>query len=153
MLTLILFAALMITASVSMLRKSGQSKEDSKNRSSFATLSIYGIATGLITGFLGAGGGFLLIPAMVLILRLPMKTAIGTSLLIIALNSLVGFVADAGHYEMNWGLLFAVSGVAIAGLFLGESLSRKIDGERLKKGFAWFVLLIGVFIIMREAFS
>lgn len=151
-LTLILFAALMIVASVSMLKKSDQTSASLKSTSSFVTLSTYGVATGLITGFLGAGGGFLLIPALVLVLRLPMKTAIGTSLLIIALNSLVGFVADAGHYETNWDLLIAVSSIAIAGVFIGELLSRKIDGERLKKAFGWFVLVMGIFIIIREAF-
>ena len=88
-----------------MLKRIDKANVNIKTTNSFATLSSYGVATGSITGFLGAGGGFLLIPALVLILRLPMKTAIGTSLLIIALNSLVGFVADAGHYEMDWGLL------------------------------------------------
>jgi uncharacterized membrane protein YfcA len=143
----------MIVASVSMLKRIDRANVDIKTRNSFATLSSYGVATGLITGFLGAGGGFLLIPALVLMLRLPMKTAIGTSLLIIALNSLVGFVADAGHYEMDWALLSAITGIAIVGLFVGESLSRKIDGDRLKKGFGWFVLLMGVFIITREIFK
>jgi uncharacterized membrane protein YfcA len=143
----------MIVASVSMLKRNEQPNGNSKKTSSFATLSGYGIATGLITGFLGAGGGFLLIPALVLILRLPMKTAIGTSLLIIALNSLIGFIADAGHFEMNWGLLSAITGIAIVGLLIGEFFSRKIDGDRLKKGFGWFVLLMGVFIITREIFQ
>ena len=99
---------------------------------------------------MGAGGGFLLIPALVLVLRLPMKAAIGTSLFIIALNSLIGFVADAGHYELNWGLLLAVSAFAIVGLFFGELLGRKIHGEKLKKGFGWFVLIMGIFIITKE---
>lgn len=152
-LTLILFATLMVLASMSMIKEGDQSKAIPKSRNSIVMLSLYGIATGLITGFLGAGGGFLLIPALVLIVGLPMKTAVGTSLLIIALNSLMGFVADAGQYNANWPLLITISGIAIAGVFLGELLSRKIDGEQLKKGFGWFVLLMGIFIIIREVLN
>ncbi|HYK54882.1 MAG TPA: sulfite exporter TauE/SafE family protein, partial [Flavisolibacter sp.] len=110
----------------------------------------YGIGIGLITGFLGAGGGFLLIPALVLVLRLPMKKAIGTSLFIIALNSLIGFIGDAGHYTINWALLLAVSGIAIAGVFIGGRLGMKIQGAKLKTSFGWFVLLMGIYILVKE---
>ena len=149
-LTMVLFAVLMLVASLSMIR--GGTKEDSvsPHHSSMVLLSVYGIGIGLITGFLGAGGGFLLIPALVILLRLPMKKAVGTSLLIIALNSLVGFLGDIGHYDTDWGLLLSVSLIAISGVFIGGKLHKKIAGDSLKKGFGWFVLLMGLYIIVRE---
>lgn len=152
LLTMILFAALMLFASLSMIR-TGKQKENPavKNKGTFI-LFLYGIGIGLITGFLGAGGGFLLIPALVLVLRLPMKKAIGTSLFIIALNSLIGFMGDAGHYTINWALLLGVSGVAIAGVFIGGRLGMKIQGTKLKTGFGWFVLLMGIYILVKEIF-
>lgn len=146
-LTMILFAILMLIASISMIRRAPAKRQAAPG---IATLPLYGIAIGLVTGFLGAGGGFLLIPALVLVLHLPMKKAVGTSLLIIALNSFVGFAGDAGHYPMNWALLITISSIAIAGVFVGGILSKKIPPEKLKTGFGWFILLVGVFIIIRE---
>ena len=150
LLTMVLFAVLMLLASLSMIR--GRTKEEavSPHGSHMLLLSLYGTGIGLITGFLGAGGGFLLIPALVILLRLPMKKAVGTSLLIIALNSLVGFVGDIGQYHTDWGLLLPVSLIAISGVFIGGRLSKKIAGDSLKKGFGWFVLLMGLYIIIRE---
>src|SRR4029078_5159315 len=113
---------------------------------------IYGILIGLATGFLGAGGGFLLIPALVLILKIPMKQAVGTSLLIIALNSFVGFTGDIGHFTFNWKFLTIITLVAIAGIFVGGFLAKKIDGEKLKKAFGWFILVMGVYILVKEIF-
>jgi len=113
-------------------------------------LIIYGIGIGLVTGFLGAGGGFLLIPALVLLLGLQMKEAIGTSLFIIALNSLIGFVGDLGHFTFDWFFLLIITTIAIIGIFIGGLIGRKIKGEKLKKGFGWFVLVMGLYIISRE---
>ena len=110
----------------------------------------YGIAIGLATGILGAGGGFLLIPALVLFVGLPMKRAIGTSLLIIALNSLIGFTGDLGHFNIDWLFLGKITAIAIAGIFIGGYLGKKIDGSKLKKGFGWFVLAMGIYIIIKE---
>jgi uncharacterized protein len=107
----------------------------------------------LATGFLGAGGGFLLIPALALVLKMPMKEAVGTSLLIIALNSLVGFAGDIGHYTINRTLLLMITAVAVIGLFIGGALSKKTDGEQLKKAFGWFVLIMGIYILIKEVFS
>ncbi|HJW17832.1 MAG TPA: sulfite exporter TauE/SafE family protein, partial [Flavisolibacter sp.] len=104
MLTMVLFAVLMLVASISMIRnkKVAAEQEEDKENFKFGKLVIYGITIGLVTGFLGAGGGFLLIPALVLLLKLPMKKAIGTSLMIIALNSLIGFTGDIGHFTIDW---------------------------------------------------
>ncbi len=149
-LTMVLFAVLMMIASVSMISKEHPEVIAGSNKINFAKLIAYGISIGLITGFLGAGGGFLLIPALVFLLHIPMKKAIGTSLLIIAMNSLAGFIGDAGHFETNWIFLLIISAIAIAGVFIGGLLGRSIHGTHLKKGFGWFILLMGVYIIIKE---
>lgn len=152
LLTMVLFAVLMLLASFSMIRNKNVAAEEEEcpDCIRFSKLVFYGIAIGLVTGLLGAGGGFLLIPALVLLLKLPMKKAIGTSLLIIALNSLVGFTGDLGHFAINWTFLLTVTAIAIAGIFIGGALSKKIPGEKLKKAFGWFVLVMGVYIILKE---
>lgn len=150
--TMVLFAILMLLASVSMIKTRMVGNAPVKSKKNTGILLLYGVGIGLVTGFLGAGGGFLLIPVLVLVVGLPMKKAIGTSLLIIAMNSLIGFIGDTGHYHTNWLLLAAISGIAIAGVLLGNELGKKIHGEKLKKGFGWFVLVIGIYIIVKEIF-
>ncbi|RYG50637.1 MAG: sulfite exporter TauE/SafE family protein [Chitinophagaceae bacterium] len=152
LLTMVMFAILMILASLAMLRGRKESVHTLIRHHNYLQLTLYGIGIGLVTGFLGAGGGFILIPALVLLLRLPMKTAVGTSLLIIAMNSLSGFIADAGQYEVRWPLLLTISAIAIAGVITGGLLSTKIEGNKLKKGFAWFILLVAIYILARELF-
>ena len=100
----------------------------------------------------GCCGGFLIIPALVLLSKLPMKQAVGTSLLIIAAKSLIGFTGDLSHTAMDWKLLLIVTALAIAGIFIGDRLSKKIDGDSLKKGFGWFVLVMGIYIIVQQLF-
>ena len=154
MLTMVLFAILMLASSIRMITNknaaypSGQI--DSDEPLQLYKLILYGVAIGLATGFLGAGGGFLLIPALVLLIKMPMKVAIGTSLLIIALNSLVGFTGDIGHFKINWKFLVLITSIATAGVFIGGFLARKIDGDKLKKTFGWFVLVMGIYIIIKE---
>ncbi len=151
-LTMVLFGVLMLLASISMIKKPQTTlpEQECNDCIKFFKLVGYGIAIGLVTGLLGAGGGFLLIPALVFLLKLPMKKAIGTSLLIIALNSLMGFAGDLGHFDIQWSFLITITLLAIGGIFLGGLLSKKIPGEKLKKGFGWFVLLMGIYIITRE---
>lgn len=152
---MVLFAILMVAASLSMIKSK---KEETSNitvenkKKDLPKLLSYGIAIGFATGFLGAGGGFLLIPTLVLLVKLPMKKAIGTSLFIIALNSLIGFTGDLGHFTIDWFFLFKITGIAIAGIFIGGFISKKISGEKLKKVFGWFVLVMGVYIIVKEVF-
>ncbi len=152
---MVLFAILMVAASLSMIKSK---KEETNNitvenkKINLPKLLSYGIAIGLATGFLGAGGGFLLIPTLVLLVKLPMKEAIGTSLFIIALNSLIGFTGDLGHFTIDWFFLFKITCIAIAGIFIGGFISKKISGDKLKKGFGWFVLVMGIYIIVKEVF-
>lgn len=152
-LTMILFAVLMLISAWSMLKKSsspGKGTTAVRTVKDYIQLAVFGIGIGCVTGFLGAGGGFLIIPALVLLLKLPMKEAVGTSLFIIAINSLVGFSGDLGHYEMNWLFLFCITLIASAGIIIGTQLSRKIPSEKLKRGFGWFVLVMGSYIILQE---
>ncbi len=153
LLTMILFAILMLIASLSMMKsKTAEDKIELKanNPVDLPKLLAFGVGIGLATGILGAGGGFLLIPTLVLLVKLPMKQAIGTSLLIIALNSLVGFTGDIGHFNIDWFFLIKVTSIAIFGIFIGGLISKKISGEKLKKGFGWFVLFMGIYIIIKE---
>lgn len=146
LLIMVLFGLLMLLASINMIRSTPINLQEQKCKNTFQSSKLfsYGIAIGLITGFLGAGGGFLLIPALLFLLKLPMKKAIGTSLLIIALNSLIGFTGDLGHFDIQWKFLLLVTAIAITGLFIGNYFSKKISGEKLKKGFGWFVLVMGI---------
>jgi uncharacterized protein len=109
---------------------------------------------GCITGLVGAGGGFLIIPALVLTARLRMKEAIGTSLIIIALNSLVGFMSDLNaHALIDWKFLLFFTTAAVAGILVGSSFSQRISNERLRPAFGYFVLIMGCYIIIREVLS
>lgn len=111
-----------------------------------------GAVVGVLTGLVGAGGGFLIIPALVIFSKLPMKQAVGTSLVIIAAKSLIGFLGDAGQQLINWKLLIFVTLLAIAGTFIGNWLSKKVPEEKLKRGFGWFVLVLGIYIMVKELF-
>ncbi len=151
---MLLFAILMIAASFSMIR-SKSSKEtitEDGQKFNYPLILLEGALVGMLTGLVGAGGGFLIIPALVMLSKLPMKQAVGTSLLIIAAKSLIGFTGDLGNSTMNWTLLLSVSALAIAGIFLGDRLSKRIDGNQLKKGFGWFVLVMGLYIIVQQLF-
>ena len=111
-----------------------------------------GTVVGVLTGIVGAGGGFLIIPALVLFAKLPMKKAIGTSLLIIALKSLIGFTGDLqrNDLDIDWVLLLSVTSFAVVGIFVGIYLAKFNNDDSLKKGFGWFVLLMAVYIILKQ---
>ena len=155
MLMMLLFAILMVAASVSMIREGKSSNGNGEPQPqvfNYPLIMLEGLVVGLLTGLVGAGGGFLIIPALVVLSKLPMKQAVGTSLLIIAAKSLIGFTGDLSEYSMDWPLLATVSAIAVAGIFAGNALSKKVDGNRLKKGFGWFVLVMGIYILIKEGF-
>lgn len=150
LLLMLLFAILMVAASVSMIRDAKPAAPKTEGGYRYGLILLEGAVVGTLTGLVGAGGGFLIIPALVLLTGLPMKMAVGTSLLIIAAKSLIGFTGDLGHLAIDWPMLLSVSGIAIAGIFGGNYLSRSIDGSKLKKAFGWFVLVMGIFILAKE---
>jgi uncharacterized membrane protein YfcA len=151
---MLLFAILMVAASVSMIRD--KKKEETESTAprvfNYPMILLEGTVVGVLTGLVGAGGGFLIIPALVMLSKLPMKQAVGTSLLIIAAKSLIGFTGDVleNSKNMDWTLLGVVTALAVTGIFIGNQLSKKIDGAALKKGFGWFVLVMGLYIIIKE---
>ncbi len=149
---MLFFAIIMFLAAISMIRSrnSDKTEETESKLSSIPLIVLEGLGVGLITGAVGAGGGFLIIPALVLLAKLPMKKAVATSLLIIAVKSLIGFIGDVENLEMDWNFLLLFTGISIIGVFIGIWLSRYIPGQKLKKGFGWFVLFMGIFIVIRE---
>lgn len=146
-----LFAVLMIAASYSMIKKSKETTITATE--SKLEVIIIGTLVGIVTGFLGAGGGFLIIPALLFFTGINMKQAVGTSLLIIAFNSLFGFLGDVVNgVNINYTFLLTIVAFATVGIFIGTMLSKKIDGAKLKPAFGWFVLVMGIYIITKELF-
>ena len=148
---LVMFAVLMLFSSLKMIfgNKKIETITDSPR---YHLLVTQGIAVGMITGMIGAGGGFLIVPALVMLLNLEMKKAIGTSMLIISMNSILGFISSEKIAEINWEFLLIFTAIAVIGMFLGILISKKIDGKKLKPIFGWFVLSMGIYIILKEVF-
>lgn len=157
---MLLFALLILSSSISMIRKrryshASQAKWDNFSRTPFGKpfVVILGILVGIITGFVGAGGGFIIVPVLMFFMRLNFKKAIGTSLCIIAINSLVGFAGNASTLQINWTFLFYISAISVTGILLGSRLATKIHAKRLKTAFGWFTLLVGLFVFVKESFA
>lgn len=153
-LILILFALLMIFASLTMIRKTSVQKKASEIRKGFFPLIFAeGFLVGGLTGLVGAGGGFMMIPALVILAGLPMKTAVGTSLLVIAAKSLPGFFSDPGVHGTDWMFLGQLSVCAFVGIFIGSILGKRVSSELLKPMFGYLILLMGSFILIQQSFS
>lgn len=151
-LLMVLFAVLMIIAAFGMIRKSKSQHEEKVENQKFnyPLILVEGLVVGLLTGLVGAGGGFLIIPALVVLSKLPMKEAVGTSLVIIAAKSIIGFLGESRETIIDWYFLITISVFAIIGIFIGTALSKKLNGEKLKPAFGWFVLIMGVYILFHE---
>lgn len=151
---LVLFALFMLAAAASMIRPPKVIRKDEyaeTRRYRYVLILLTGAAVGIIVGLLAAGGGFLIIPALVILANLPMKRAVGTSLVLIFINSVIGFSSElATGAEPDWGLLLRFSAFAVGGIGIGLWLSRRIAGTRLRPLFGWFVLITGIFIITKE---
>lgn len=168
---MLLFSGLMVFASISMIRQdkksngtadenidqdilgeNGKPVKSEEPKFNYGGILAEGAVVGTLTGLVGAGGGFLIIPALVLFSKLDMKLAVGTSLLIIAAKSLFGFIGDIYNYEIDWAFLGVFSSLSIVGIFLGSFLSTKVQADKLKTAFGWFVLVMGVYIFGKELF-
>jgi uncharacterized membrane protein YfcA len=149
---MVFFALIMLAASYSMItaKKCVDCDEDEPVVFNFPMIALEGSVVGVITGIVGAGGGFLIIPALVILAKLPMKMAVGTSLLIIAAKSLIGFLGDLSSQTIDWQMLLIFTSLSIVGIFIGSALSKKINEKILKTGFGWFVLVMGIYIITKE---
>ena len=152
-LMMLVFAVMMIAASYSMIKKDKKQPNENEGDQKFnyPIILVEGTIVGILTGLVGAGGGFLIIPALVFFTGLTMKEAVGTSLLIIAFNSLFGFLGDViNGVNIDYLFLISVAFFALIGIFIGTFLSKKIDGSKLKPAFGWFVLVMGIYIIIKE---
>lgn len=147
---MLLFSILMILASIPMIR--GQKERAGAKRPRPGILMFFGAIVGTISGMVGAGGGFLIIPALSIFMKVPIKTAMATSIMIIAINSLAGFAAEMFNpaLRFDWKFLLIFTTIAAAGLLTGLYLAKHIQAEKLRKAFGIFVLGIGVFILVTE---
>lgn len=146
---MVFFAVIMVLAAISMLKKKKEVVETAENIA-ISTLLFQTFTIGIIIGLVGAGGGFLIIPSLLLFAKLPMKKAVGTSLFIIAMNSLIGFLGDVQTITIDWKFLSSFTGISIVGIFIGIYLNKYINETQLKKGFAYFVLFMATFILVKE---
>ena len=146
---MLFFAVIMIFGALSVLKKKSQNTNNEEKRN----LILIGIQTftiGIIIGLVGAGGGFLIIPSLILFAKLPIRKAVGTSLFIIAMNSLVGFIGDVQNLVIDWTFLLTFSAVSVVGIFIGMYLTKYTNESQLKKIFAYFVLLMATIILLKE---
>lgn len=149
---LTLFAVVMLAASVSMFRPARQeSAQPARVRLPFVVASAAGV--GVLTGAVGVGGGFLIVPALVLFGGLAMKQAVGTSLLVIAMNSVSGFLAYAGDVRIDWRFTLLFTGLAVAGVFAGSALAHYVSPAQLRRGFAIFLIAVATFVLVQSAIA
>lgn len=151
-LLMILFAILMLFSATSMLKKPKtiETQISSHLNYNYPLILLEGTLVGILTGLVGAGGGFLIIPALVLFSNLPIKQAIGTSLVIIASKSLIGFAGEIPSISVNWLFLVSLTGLASLGILIGLLVSKRIQADKLKPFFGWFLLGMGFYILMKE---
>lgn len=147
---MVLFALLILFSSIYILKDKQEKKSREFAGVSISRLVFWGMAIGLITGFLGAGGGFLIVPVLMVLFQTPIRVAAGTSLAIIAANTLLGWLGDWGNVEFDWGLLGMLLVITLAGLALGMTLSKKMNGKKLSRAFGWFLLLMAIIILLLE---
>ena len=152
MFILLLFAVLMLWSSIKMIKKDTSIKKIVRHEINYTLLVSQGLLVGIIMGFIGAGGGFLIVPALVMLFGMNMREAVSTSLFIITINSAVGFISSLDKIKIDWPFLLLFSGLSIIGIFIGMLISKKINGRALKPLFGWIVLIMGLWIIIKELF-
>lgn len=151
---MIFFAIVMLLASFSMIsgRKAVSTSEVKHIKYNYPLIALEGTVIGVFSGIVGAGGGFLIIPTLVLLAKLPMKKAVGTSLCVVAVNSLFGFVGDLSNFQIDWKFLLLFTGISILGILLGSYLSKFISSHKLKRSFGYFTLIMAFYIVYKELF-
>jgi uncharacterized membrane protein YfcA len=150
---LILFAVLMLVTAIAMLRGKKEGKESEATAAKslpIPKIALEGLVVGGVTGMVGAGGGFLVVPALVLLGGLPMRQAIGTSLLVISMKSFAGYAGYAGHVETDMALVLPFVAASVVGTVIGTQAARVIEAAKLRTAFAWFVLVMGVFLLAQK---
>jgi len=151
---MVFFALLMLFAAISMIRKKKETDatREESHKLNYFLIFTEGAIVGVLTGIVGAGGGFLIIPALVILAKQPMKVAVATSLMIIACKSLFGFLGDLGQQNIDWQFLLSFTSLAIVGIFIGIYFSKFFKGASLKVAFGWFVIAMSAYIFIKEVF-
>jgi uncharacterized membrane protein YfcA len=149
-LILFVFATLIIVSSLLMIRRKSPNKDSVQGGAHTFVVILAGLLIGLFSGFAGIGGGFLILPALVLLLGLQFSTAVGTTLLIITVNSLLGFTGDVMNQAIDWLFLFSITSLAVLGIFVGDTLNEFVSANQLKKSFGWVTIGAGVMILITE---
>ncbi|MFN3969392.1 sulfite exporter TauE/SafE family protein [Flavobacterium sp.] len=148
---MLIFAVVMLKAAISMLKESKVIVKVEPQNKYWLILQLF--LVGILIGLIGAGGGFLIIPALMKLAKLPIRKAIGTSLLIITINSLIGFLGDLQTSDIDWSFLLLFTSLSVIGIFIGLYIQKYLNEKRLKKIFGFFVLAMAVVIIYKEVFS
>jgi len=152
-LLMLVFAGLMLAASISMIRKK-KANTISDFSANYKKLVIQSLMVGVITGFVGVGGGFLIIPSLVIFAGLPMKKAVGTSLMVMTISSLLGVLGDVSRHEpLNYTFLMIFSVFAVVGILAGSYFTKYVDDAKLKPAFGWFVLVMGLFVLVTTLYK
>ena len=146
---MLLFAIIMFLAAFFMIKGRTETNSNKEIKYNIPLLTIDGLIIGILTGLVGAGGGFLIIPALVFFAKLPMRKAVATSLMIIAIKSLIGFTGDLGQLQIDWILLLSFTTISVIGIFIGIYFNQFINEKQLKKGFGFFVITISIAIIIK----
>ncbi|WP_417860150.1 sulfite exporter TauE/SafE family protein [Winogradskyella sediminis] len=153
---MLLFAIIMLLAGWSMIKSKVINSDDTINNfdnTHYFAIGTQAIGIGALAGLVGAGGGFLIVPALVLLVKLPIKKAISTSLFIIAIQSLIGFLGDINKTtNIDWTFLVTFTVISIVGIFIGLALSKKISPKKLKRGFGYFTIIMAIYIMFKELF-
>lgn len=150
MFILIIFAILMLVSAIKMIRKKERQGIRKSDEPNYTLLFSQGLLVGILTGFIGAGGGFLIVPALVMLLGIGMKEAVATSLSIIAVNSMIGFASSLDKIDADWKFLLTFTLLSVVGILVGVRISKISEGRKLKPLFGWFVLVMAIWIIINE---
>tara|TARA_Y100000385_G_scaffold35121_1_gene33037 strand:- start:1052 stop:1852 length:801 start_codon:yes stop_codon:yes gene_type:complete len=151
---MLFFALLIYFAGIAMIKKRVDKSQNQRRKSKYdkVLILIEGAVVGVVTGLVGAGGGFIIIPVLVLFSKLNMKNAIATSLVIISIKSLIGFIGDIENHIIDWEFLIMFSLISILGIYIGQAIGLKIDGNKLKKGFGYFVIVVAICVAVKEIY-
>lgn len=149
---LVAFGAMMLVTAVAMMRRGGGDESVDRVEPRLPILAIVaeGLVVGALTGLVGAGGGFVVVPALVLLGKLPMRTAVGTSLLVITMNSFAALAGHAASVSIDWPLAIVLTTMAVVGSVLGARFASRVPQALLKRGFAWLVVVMAIFVLMQE---
>ncbi len=152
---MICFGVVMTMAAVAMLRGrrggDGTARDVTPSGRALVLIAVEGVVIGGLTGLIGAGGGFIIVPTLVLLTRLPMHAAVGTSLMVISMNAGSGLMRHLGHVSIDWPVAAAITAALVAGSLLGVRLSSEVQPERLRRGFGWFVIAVAAFVLINQA--